>query len=321
MKGHINTSVGKSLLVGYGTNAAYPNTTSTSNFIMLSHSTFNGNIGFNYPNPECGILMTNGSQNGHPWCFYSGVVKYVAATNPIASLRYDIGNCLINNTLYTMTGTTTFNPSISLLYTGKVGIGTATPETSLHVSGTTLLNNNTTMLSSLNVSGKTTFGLSTMTGTALAASVFEVYNNIGVQKNRNDGINTGDYSYISAGTGNSGCFIYLDEGAIPLGDAKMSLIGINAFNTQVNGSLNVSGKVTFGQESPPISNSVFSVSNNISVIKKQATPENNNIGDVIHLNAGTTLSSYITISDNSNISINSNGSTRIYGKQLEFFWD
>ena len=139
------------------------------------------------------------------------------------------------------------------------------------------------------------------------------------KKNRNDGINTGDYSYISAGTGNSGCFIYLDEGAIPLGDVKMSLIGINAFNTQVNGSLNVSGKVTFGQESPPVSNSVFSVYNNISVIKKQATPENNNIGDVIHLNAGTTLSSYITISDNSNISINSNGSTRIYGKQLEFF--
>jgi hypothetical protein len=55
--------------------------------------------------------------------------------------------------------------------------------------------------------------------------------------------------------------------------------------TTINSTLNVSGKVTFGQESPPISNSVFSVYNNISVIKKLATPENNNIGDVIHLNA------------------------------------
>ena len=177
MKGHINTSVGKSLLVGYGTNAVYPNTTSTSNFIMLSHTTFNNNIGFNYPNPECGILMTNGSQNGHPWCFYSGVVKYVAATNPIVSLRYDIGNCNINNTLYTMTGTSTFNPSISLLYTGKVGIGTTTPETTLHVSGTTLLNNNTTINGILTVSGNTLLNNNTTINGSLNVSSYTLLNN------------------------------------------------------------------------------------------------------------------------------------------------
>jgi hypothetical protein len=67
-------------------------------------------------------------------------------------------------------------------------------------------------------------------------------------------------------------------------------------------------------------NSVFSIYNNLYVIKKAATLENKYIGDVIHLNAGTTANSYITIADNSNITIQStNGSTRIYGKKLDLF--
>ena len=44
---------------------------------------------------------------------------------------------------------------------GNVGIGTTTPETTLHVNGTTLLNNNTTVLSSLNISGYTTLNNNT----------------------------------------------------------------------------------------------------------------------------------------------------------------
>jgi hypothetical protein len=174
------------------------------------------------------------------------------------------------------------------------------------------------MLSSLNVSGKTTIGVDPPS----QYSVFKVHNNIGVEKNRINiyGTNTGDYSYISAGAGISGCNITLEEGAFDFGGVKAGAIALNSFNTQVNGTLNVSGKVTFGQEPTPISDSVFSIYNNLYVIKKAATLENKYIGDVIHLNAGTTANSYITIADNSNISIQStNGSTRIYGKKLDLF--
>jgi hypothetical protein len=338
---------------------------------MLKHNTFNANIGANYPNPECAILMTNEASTGTlPWGFYSGVVKHTA-TDQSSGLRYDIGNCSIDNTIYTMTGQTTFNPTISLFNNGFVGFGTTTPEKKYHFSGYTLFNNRTTfnsilnvsgfaslnnatilsslnvsgfttlsnnttingilnvssnsifnsvatMLSSLNVSGKTTIGVDPPS----QYSVFKVHNNIGVEKNRINiyGTNTGDYSYISAGAGISGCNITLEEGAFDFGGVKAGAIALNSFNTQVNGTLNVSGKVTFGQEPTPISDSVFSIYNNLYVIKKAATLENKYIGDVIHLNAGTTANSYITIADNSNITIQStNGSTRIYGKKLDLF--
>ena len=68
------------LLVSYATNTAYPN--DNGRYLMLSHNTFHGLIGYNYPNPECAFLMTNANSGRQlPWGFYSGVVKYVAATN------------------------------------------------------------------------------------------------------------------------------------------------------------------------------------------------------------------------------------------------
>ena len=72
---NINKPTFNGLLVAYSTNGAYPNDNS-NRYIMLKHNTFNGNLGSNYPNPECGILMTNGDASyGHPWGFYSGVIN------------------------------------------------------------------------------------------------------------------------------------------------------------------------------------------------------------------------------------------------------
>ncbi len=59
--------------------------------------------------------------------------------------------------------------------------------------------------------------------------------------------------------------------------------------TTVNSSLNVSGKATFGQKLTPISNSVFSIYNNLYAIKKAATWDNKHVVDVIYQNAGQLL--------------------------------
>ena len=123
-----------SIICNYGISNLIPNSTYKS-YIMLSHNTHNGSIGANFPNPECAILMTNSSSSKNlPWGFYSGVVKYFASTNPNISLRYDIGTCTINNTVETQTGTNTFTPFLSMLWSGSIGIGTTTPGKSrLHI--------------------------------------------------------------------------------------------------------------------------------------------------------------------------------------------
>ena len=143
MSGNVNIN---SLLCGYGIDNVIPNST-YKNYIMLRHNTFHGNIGTNFPNPECAILMTN--QNGTftlPWGFYSGVVKYIASTNP-SSLRYDIGNCVINNTNVSNLGSNIFNPLLSINYNGNIGIGSTNPLNKLEVIG----NINTTSISINNI--------------------------------------------------------------------------------------------------------------------------------------------------------------------------
>lgn len=115
----------------------YPNDAGTC--IILQHPSFNGNIGPHFPNPECSIIM--GSQSAAPKqptyasipdAFYNGVVKF--STNS-TSLRYDIGTANIYNTLSTLAGTNTFNPCISLLYNGNVGIGSTLPNNKLDING------------------------------------------------------------------------------------------------------------------------------------------------------------------------------------------
>jgi hypothetical protein len=124
-------------LCGYGiTSNVLPNLSQTNGFLMLRHNTFNGNLGNNFPFPECGTLYTNSSSGGDcPWGFYTGVVKHTALSIPINSLRFDIGQCAILNTLETRTGVNTFNPFLSMTYVGNVGIGSTFPNERLDVSG------------------------------------------------------------------------------------------------------------------------------------------------------------------------------------------
>ncbi len=140
-----------SLICNYGNLNLIPNS-SYKSYILLKHNTFNPSIGANHPNPECALLMTNASSGLQmPWGFYNGVVKYSNTSSPGNSLRYDIGNCEILNTIETKIGTNTFNPFISILYNGNTGIGTTNPGTyKLNITGNTNLNGSVDITGSLN---------------------------------------------------------------------------------------------------------------------------------------------------------------------------
>ena len=80
---------------------------------------------------------------------------------------------------------------------------------------------------------------------SFANEVFEVYNNISIEKNRlnSSGVNFGDYTYISAGTGYSKCSLSLEDGYDANITSLKGVIGFNATETQVSGNLYVNGRI------------------------------------------------------------------------------
>jgi hypothetical protein len=133
--GNINTG---SIILGHGVGNLLPNS-NISSCILLSHNTYNDNLGYCFPNPECAIIMANNGGNSLPWGFYNGVVKYLKSNNPYNSLRYDIGNCSLNTKENPLAGMSdTYNPILSIMYSGNVGIGNTFPFASLNI-GTPLI--------------------------------------------------------------------------------------------------------------------------------------------------------------------------------------
>lgn len=111
------------------------------NYIVLRHNTFNANIGQNFPNPDCALIMANasGSAGQLQWGFYNGVVKYLATSVP-TSIRYDIGRIELLTTLASgfigTPGTSNiYNPYITILNSGNVGIGSILPQYKFDVNG------------------------------------------------------------------------------------------------------------------------------------------------------------------------------------------
>jgi hypothetical protein len=129
-------------MCNFGAKNVIPNSANKS-YIILHHNTYHGNIGANFPNPECAFIMANlhGTSFSLPGGFYNVVVKYAAVTNPTNSLRYDIGTCVIDNNAETNSGTNTFSPLLSILHSGNVGIGVSNPQTKLDVDGKININN------------------------------------------------------------------------------------------------------------------------------------------------------------------------------------
>jgi hypothetical protein len=114
-----------------------PNLTSgvgnSKNWVVLRHDTFHGANGFNFPLPECGILMTNqSSQFTFPWIMYMGVVKDIASTS-ISTLRMDFGSGTAIDNGQNSLETASLNPSMSIRANGNVGIGTTNPSYQLSV--------------------------------------------------------------------------------------------------------------------------------------------------------------------------------------------
>ena len=102
-------------------------------FLLMHHSTFHGDLGPNHPLPECGTIMTNRSGGGtFPWLMYTGLVKDVAASTPVTSLRMDWGQGSSTGSATDLEDAT-LNPLMTLRFSGQLGLGTTAPATKLHL--------------------------------------------------------------------------------------------------------------------------------------------------------------------------------------------
>ena len=142
-----NIEVGKDLTVTGNVKSTHVslgtplNPTIGGNWVTIVNSTYDGDIGDEYPEPEGGILFTNrSSANRFPWGYYMGVVKDVASTTS-TSIRFDIGKSSDLNTDEGTGGTDTLTPYLTI-DNGNVGIGTVTPLQTLEVNGSIGINHN-----------------------------------------------------------------------------------------------------------------------------------------------------------------------------------
>ena len=154
---------------------------------------------------------------------------------------------------------------------GRVGIGITAPQANLHVNGTTLINNNTTMLSSLNVSGFTTLNNNTSINGILNVSGNSTFNgdvNIGTGTSnltaslinlRNSHFDTGQYgaNIVSYYNGVNGHNLQFQTRNTPTGIFQNNLIMSAAGHVSIIKDLKVDGNLAVGTA---IINNKFEVS-------------------------------------------------------------
>jgi hypothetical protein len=128
--------------------------------LVLPHSTNNGLIGPNYPNPECMMMMSNDtSGNLFGWGMYAGVVKDLASTNPFNSIRLDFGSTQNISTNSNNAGANTITPRVTVRFSGNagtMGINRTNPLYDLdvagaaNISGNLMVDTNTLFVDSVN---------------------------------------------------------------------------------------------------------------------------------------------------------------------------
>jgi hypothetical protein len=161
--------------------------------------------------------------------------------------------------------------SLTLGYSGNVGIGTTNPQAKLEVNGTTLLDSNTTIVSTLNVSGFTTLNNNTSINGILNVSGNSTFNgdvNIGTGTSnltaslinlRNSHFDTGQYgaNIVSYYNGVNGHSLQFQTRNTPTGIFQNNLIMSATGHVSIIKDLKVDGNLAVGTA---IINNKFEVS-------------------------------------------------------------
>ena len=157
-----NLSVERLMINPPANNKALYSSSLSKDWIYLYHNTYNGAVGGQSPQPECGIAFTNvSSSNLLTWHQYIGVVKDTASASS-SSMRMDFGIAhYIETPESTATPGEQFNPRMTIRSGGQVGIGvipTANESYKLRVGGSAVVDGSLQCDNHATIGGNLTVG-------------------------------------------------------------------------------------------------------------------------------------------------------------------
>ena len=174
---------------------------------------------------------------------------------------------------------------------------------SLHVSGSSIFINNSTILSSLNVSGRTVIGSNIYN---YSDSSLEVNKNVIIRNNITDG----SIVLLEVGTDYNASYILMEEGkdmtiSTPDNSTSQAMLNLKSNKcVNINSSLNITGRTLIGTTFYNRSDSILEVNKNLSIRNNITT------GSRIDLQTGTGYgASYISIEEGFDINISTPNNT------------
>ena len=232
----------------------------------------------------------------------SGYTKFLNNVTCLSSLNINgTLNCntINSSTINNLSSYSNLNISNLITTTNSIfsNLNTMLNINSLHVSGSSIFINNSTILSSLNVSGRTIIGSNIYN---YSDSSLEVNKNVIIRNNITDG----SIVLLQAGTDYNASFILMEEGkdmiiSTPVNSTSQAMLNLNSNKgVNINSSLNITGRTLIGTTFYNRSDSILEVNKNLSIRNNITT------GSRIDLQTGTGYgASYISMEEGFDINI------------------